>query len=223
MGHPLWPLFDLRVRVSDLELRLPTDDDLVELAAVARAGIHPPEEMPFAIPWTDPPSPQFEQGFVQYHWGTRSSWQPTSWTLELAVARGGRLVGIQGMSARDFAVLRTVATGSWLGQAFQRQGIGRFMRQAILGLAFDHLGAEVATSGAFLENAASARVSEVIGYEPNGIDRVAPRGTSRDMQRFRLTAEQWHARPRPEVSVEGLEGCLDLFGVRTVVTEPIGK
>jgi RimJ/RimL family protein N-acetyltransferase len=213
MGHPLWPLFDLRVRVGDLELRVPTDDDLVELAAVARAGIHPAEEMPFAVPWTDAPSPQLERGFIQYHWSTRAGWQPTNWTLELAVARQGQLVGIQGMSARDFAVLRTVGTGSWLGQVFQRQGIGRLMRQAILGLAFDHLGAEVATSGAFLDNVASARVSELVGYQPNGVDRVAPRGTSRDMQRYRLTKEQWRARRRPGVSVEGLEGCLDLFGV----------
>ena len=213
MGHPLWALFDLRVRVADLELRVPTDDDLVELAAIARSGIHPVDEMPFAVPWTDAPSPQFERGFVQYHWGTRASWQPTNWTLELAVSRQGQLAGVQGMSARDFAVLRTVATGSWLGQRFQRQGIGRLMRQAILGLAFDHLGADVATSGAFLENVASARVSEWIGYERNGLDRVAPRGTSRDMQRYRLTREQWAARPRPEITVEGVDACLELFGL----------
>jgi RimJ/RimL family protein N-acetyltransferase len=213
MGHPLWALFDLRVRVADLELRVPTDDDLVELAAIARSGIHPVDEMPFAVPWTDAPSPQFERGFVQYHWGTRASWQPTNWTLELAVSRQGQLAGVQGMSARDFAVLRTVATGSWLGQRFQRQGIGRLMRQAILGLAFDHLGADVATSGAFLENVASARVSEWIGYERNGLDRVAPRGTSRDMQRYRLTREQWAARPRPEITVEGADACLELFGL----------
>jgi hypothetical protein len=37
-AHP-WPLFDLRVRTPNLELRLPTDDDLLELARVARAGI----------------------------------------------------------------------------------------------------------------------------------------------------------------------------------------
>ena len=32
MGHPFWPLFDLRVRTPTLELRLPTDDDLVAIA-----------------------------------------------------------------------------------------------------------------------------------------------------------------------------------------------
>jgi RimJ/RimL family protein N-acetyltransferase len=215
MGHPLWPLFDLRIRVADLELRLPTDDDLVELAAVAKAGIHSADEMPFAVPWTDAPSPQFERGFVQYHWSTRASWQPSNWTLEFGVAKRGSLVGTQGVGARDFATLRTVNTGSWLGQAFQRQGIGRLMRQAVLGLAFDHLGAEVAMSSAFLDNVASSRVSEAIGYERNGVDLVAPRGSPREMRRYRLTKERWHARPRPEIRIDGLEACLDLLGVAT--------
>jgi RimJ/RimL family protein N-acetyltransferase len=223
MGHPLWPLFDVRVRVEDLELRVPTDDDLVQLAAIARSGIHPADEMPFAVPWTDAPSPLFERGFVQYHWSTRASWRPSDWNLELAVAKAGRLVGIQGMGARDFAVLRTVNTGSWLGREFQRQGIGRLMRQAILGLAFDRLGAEIAASGAFRDNIASSRVSAAIGYEPNGIDRVAPRGSARDMQRYRLAREQWRARPRPEIAVEGLDGCLDLFGVTARGVMPPGK
>ena len=32
-GHP-WPLFDLRLRTPRLELRLPTDDDLLELVGI---------------------------------------------------------------------------------------------------------------------------------------------------------------------------------------------
>ena len=211
----MWPLFDLRVRIEDLELRLPTDDDLVELIALAKAGVHPRDEMPFAVPWTDPPSPQFERNATQYYWSLRGSWQPTNWELPFAVVRAEQILGIQGLSARDYAILRTVNTGSWLGQAFQRQGIGRLMRQAVLGFAFDHLGAEVASSGAFLDNVASSRVSEAIGYEPNVIDRVAPRGVARDMQRYRITREQWRARPRPEIQVEGLAGCLELFGATT--------
>ena len=37
-----WPLFGLRLRTEHLELRLPTDDELIELLDLARAGIHPP-------------------------------------------------------------------------------------------------------------------------------------------------------------------------------------
>jgi RimJ/RimL family protein N-acetyltransferase len=87
------------------------------------------------------------------------------------------------------------------------------MRQAVLALAFDHLGAQVAETEAFLDNPASNRVSLAIGYEPNGFGRLAPRGVARETQRFRLTLDGWRARPRPEVTVEGLESCLALFGL----------
>jgi RimJ/RimL family protein N-acetyltransferase len=213
VAHPLWPLFDLRLRTGNLELRLPTDDDLVELVAVAREGIHPPEEMPFGVAWTDVPSPEFERGFARFYWSNRANWQPNAWTLPLGVFVDGRAAGVQDLNARDFPVLRRVNTGSWLGRGFQGKGIGRLMRQAVLGLAFDHLGTEVAESGAFLDNPASWHVSEAIGYARNGVDRLAPRGAARDMQRYRLTLEGWRSRPRPAVEVEGLEGCLDLFGL----------
>ena len=47
-----WPLFGLRLRTEHLVLRMPTDDDVVELLQVAKAGIHPPDEMPFGMAWT---------------------------------------------------------------------------------------------------------------------------------------------------------------------------
>ena len=36
-----------------LVLRSPTDDDLFALLEVARAGVHDPDQMPFAVAWTD--------------------------------------------------------------------------------------------------------------------------------------------------------------------------
>ena len=48
-GHP-WPLFDLRLRTPHLELRLPNDDELLELARVARAGIVDAERTVFLMP-----------------------------------------------------------------------------------------------------------------------------------------------------------------------------
>jgi RimJ/RimL family protein N-acetyltransferase len=87
------------------------------------------------------------------------------------------------------------------------------MRQAALTLAFDHLGARFAESEAFIDNPASNKVSLAIGYQPNGFGQLAPRGVARATQRFRMTLDDWRARPRPEVAVEGLEACLDLFGL----------
>jgi hypothetical protein len=39
--------------------------------------------------------PQFERGFVQFHWRQRAGWSPERWSLELAVFRGGEPMGMQ--------------------------------------------------------------------------------------------------------------------------------
>ncbi|HEU4572007.1 MAG TPA: GNAT family protein [Candidatus Limnocylindrales bacterium] len=213
MPHPLWPLFDLRLRTARLELRLPTDDDLPVLAAVARAGIHPSDEMPFGVAWSTVPSPAFERSFVQHHWGARATWRTDDWSLHLAAFVGGRPIGAQSILARRFPELRSVSTGSWLGRPYQGQGFGKEMRSGVLGFAFDCLGAEVAETEAFLDNERSAGVSRSLGYEPNGIGRLAPEGVARDTQRFRMTADGWRSRPRPPLEVVGFEGCRELFGL----------
>jgi RimJ/RimL family protein N-acetyltransferase len=213
MGHPLWPLFDLRLRIAPLELRLPTDDDLVALADIARRGMHAADEMPFGVAWSTVPSPAFERSFAQHHWAARAAWAPEAWALHLGVFEDGEPRGSQSLFARDLVHLRTVATGSWLGLPFQGRGLGKAMRTAVLALAFDHLGAEVAESEAFLDNERSAGVSRSLGYRHNGLGQLAPEGVARETQRFRMTREDWRARERPHVEVVGLEGCLDLFGV----------
>ncbi len=213
MSHPLWPLYDLRLRTDRLELRLPTEDEIARLCAVALAGIHPVDEMPFAFPWTRKESPRFEREFFQFTLKARADWRPDRWSLVLGVFVGGEAIGVQELAATDFASLRTVNTGSWLGQAHQRQGIGKEMRGAVLALAFDGLGAEAAETEAFLDNPASAGVSRALGYASNGIGRLAPDGVPRETERFRMTIEAWRARQRPPVAIEGLEAGLALFGV----------
>ena len=166
--HP-WAIYDIRIRTERLELRLPTDDDLLELLDRAQSGIHDPSEMPFGMAWTDQPSPWFERSFMQFHWGSRANWNPGNWSLDLGVWADGRLMGTQGMGADEFAESRTVSTGSWLAQEFQGRGYGKEMRSAVLGFAFETLGAEWATSGSFLDNPASAAVSRALGYDEDGI------------------------------------------------------
>ena len=217
MTHPLWPLYDLRVRTARLELHLPTDGELAALAAVARAGIHPPDEMPFAVAWSVLPSPDFEWGFVRHHWSARGTWVPTDWVLEMGVFVDGEPVGMQAVFATSFSRLRTVRSGSWLGRASQGRGIGREMRIAMLTLAFDGLGAEVAETEAFADNPASIGVSRSVGYEDNGVGRLAPEGEPREMIRFRMTRARWDQvraeRAFPDVAIDGLERCLPLLGV----------
>ena len=208
-----WPLFGLRIRSERLVMRLPTEADLLRLIAVARAGIHPVGEMPFGIAWSTLPSPAFARGFLQHHWGMWARWTPDSWNLNLMVELDGAPIGSQSLNADQFRVFRTVHTGSWLGHIHQGRGLGTEMRSAVLAFAFDGLHAEVAESAAFLDNVASNRVSRKVGYEENGRDRLAPEGIAREMQRFRMTLDRWRSRPRPPVTIEGLDGCLELFGV----------
>jgi RimJ/RimL family protein N-acetyltransferase len=152
------------------------DDDFPEVLAVAHAGIHAADEMPFYFPWTDPRGADLEREFLQFHWGQRANLKPERWSLELGVWHGGRFVGIQGVETHDFAVTRTGETGSWLGMEFHGQGIGTLMRQAICVLCFDHLGFEEVTSGAFVDNPASLGVSRKVGYRVNGEQRLARKG-----------------------------------------------
>jgi RimJ/RimL family protein N-acetyltransferase len=211
--HPLWPLFDLRLTTGDLVLRLPTEAELPAFAAVSAAGIHPPDEMPFSIPWTDEPSPQRERDSYQWWMSARAGWKVEDWVLTLGVWVAGEPAGFQDLRGHEFMKYRTVGTGSWLGLSFQGRGIGKLMRQAVLALAFDHLAAEIAESEAFIDNPASNRVSLAVGYQPNGFGRLVPRGVARETQRFRMTLEDWRSRPRPEVVVEGLKESLALFGI----------
>jgi RimJ/RimL family protein N-acetyltransferase len=207
-----FPLFALRLRSERLELRLPTDDELLRLMDVARSGIHPPDEMPFGVAWSTQPSPAFERGYLAYHWANRSGWSAEDWELGLAVWLDGRPIGMQGMHARRFSVLRTIGTGSWLARDVQGLGYGKEMRSAMLTLAFDGLGALVAETEAFTDNAASAGVSRALGYAENGMGGLAPEGVLRETQRFRMTVERWRSRSRPPVEIDGLDACREMFG-----------
>jgi len=208
-----WPLFGLRIRSANLVLRLPLDDDLPGLLELARAGIHPPDEMPFGVAWTDSAGTDFDRGFLQHHWKWRASWRPEEWSLNLMVDWEGRPVGAQTISGEDFAIHRVVDSGSWLGLEFQGRGFGKEMRSAVMSFAFDGLGARAATSSAFLDNAASNAVSRSLGYAEDGRGALAPRGVSRETQRFRMTDELWRSRPRPPGEIEGLDACREMFGI----------
>ena len=212
MPHPYWPLFDLRVRTPLVELRVPDDDDLLELARLAALGVHPAGVMPFGFPWTDLPSPALERGLMQWHWRTRAEWSPTSWRLPLMVLERGRVVGMQDVGASDFGILRTVGTGSWLGMAHQGRGLGKEMRSAALHFAFAGLGAVVAQSAAFADNAASLGVSRALGYVLDGEELVVRRGAAARHVRLRLDRAEWERRRRDDIELEGVEPCLPLLG-----------
>ncbi|MEV8509218.1 GNAT family protein [Actinoplanes sp. NPDC051475] len=208
-----WPLFGLRLRTPRLELRLPDLDDLARLGDVAAAGVHDPAVMPFVAPWTHTTPEERARNTIKWQWTQWGRWSPGDWALQLVVVAGDEVIGTQDMGARDFATARIVGTGSWLGLAHQGRGYGTEMRAAVLDLAFTGLGAELATSEAFEDNAASYAVSRKLGYADNGTEWHVVRGERVPGRRLVLDRPAWAAARTTEVKITGLEPCLPLFGL----------
>ncbi|MGW2873708.1 GNAT family N-acetyltransferase [Kitasatospora sp. NPDC001225] len=209
-----WPLRGLRVSSPRLELRLPTEDELAEVADVAARGVHPPEERPFLTPWGELPPAERARHVVQLHWRRLGRWSAQDWALNLVAFHEGRPVGIQDMRAKEFGVRREIVSGSWLGLEFQGKGLGTEMRAAMLHLAFAELGTRSARSLSFADNHSSLAVSRRLGYRGDGIDRDVLDGRVVVSQRLRLTPEAWAGNARTPVTVTGLdEGCRALFGL----------
>ena len=59
-----FPVFALEVRTPRLTLRFPDDDDVVQLAEIGAAGVHPADEMPFETRWTEIPPPFQELSLI---------------------------------------------------------------------------------------------------------------------------------------------------------------
>ncbi|KAB8193461.1 GNAT family N-acetyltransferase [Nonomuraea phyllanthi] len=206
-----WPVLNLRLTTPRLELRLPSLDDLDELADRALEGVHDPDLMPFGVPWTDAPADELPGNVVRYQLGLMARWQPGNWCCNFVVVHEGRVIGTQDLTARSFPVTREVHTGSWLGRAHQGQGLGTEMRAAVLHLAFEGLAARTAVSSAFLDNPASLAVSRKLGYRPDGMEVHQVRGRRAVQQRLRLDRSAFIA-PVP-VKIHGLEPCLPHFGL----------
>ena len=208
-----WPVFGLRLRTPRLSLRPLRDEDLVETIDLVLAGIHEPSRMPFAMPWTDAQHDELVANSLRYWWTSRAASTPATWAVPFLVRRDGEPVGMQELTGANFAVTGVVATGSWLGLVHQGRGIGSEMRAAVLQFAFDQLGAGRADSGAFTDNPASLRVSEKLGYVPDGTVVVQRRPGERAVeQRVRLTPEAFR-RPDWAVRVSGFEACRGHFGL----------
>lgn len=212
MSTQFWPLYGLRITTPRLELRVPEGDVLNELAGVAADGVHDEADMPFSVPWTDGSPQDRARATFQHVHGTIAEWRPEKWTLSLAVRQEGKTVGRQDLTTDDFPVTREGETGSWLGLAHQGRGIGTEMRAAVLHLAFEGLGARYVTSGAMTDNPRSLRVSEKLGYRPDGLMVESVRGEARTVRRLRLARGEWEARRTVRVEVTGLEPCRELFG-----------
>jgi RimJ/RimL family protein N-acetyltransferase len=207
-----WPLRNLVLRTRRLELRPDDDYGLHQLTEVARAGIHPPSYMPFGVPWTDAPDSELGLNILQFYWSQRAQLRPDNWNLNLLIRLDGKVIGMQSVHGRDFAVTREVSTGSWLGRSYLGHGYGTEMRAAVLGFAFDHLGAVQARTSAYVDNEASLRVSRSLGYVDDGTMRDSRRGEPAVQLRMLITADRFATfSPTWKLEVDGLDECLPLL------------
>jgi RimJ/RimL family protein N-acetyltransferase len=208
-----WPQYGLTVFTPRLELRLPREEELAELAHIAGRGVHRADERPFLTPWTDG-SPEDRARFVlQDHWGQLGEWSVAAWRLGLGVFLRGDPLGMVTLRARDFLIVREVTTSAWLGIEHQRKGYGTEARIGLLTLAFDHLDALAALTEVFRDNHSSRGVSRKLGYEPDGISRDARGHEAVVSNRLRLTREKWNPAKQPAVTVDGIAACRPMFGL----------
>lgn len=218
--HPtrteLWPPSGLRVVSGDLELRYLDEDLLFQLAALGGEGIHDEGFMPFTFGWSRGSAVEVGRRILAYQWGAAARISPESWALELAVVRDGEVLGVQSLTASDFAVTRTAESGSWLGRRHQGAGIGTRARLMILELLFTGFDAQTATTSAWEDNGPSIAVTRKIGYRPNGTMTLAREGKPAGDVRYRLDREDWDARPetlRPEVTLHGVGPVKEMLGI----------
>lgn len=203
----IWPLARLCLRTARLELRLPTGEEALILAGAA------PDDLENDPAWPAPATAErpVPVGVLQWYWRALGTWKADHWRLPLGVWFRGQPVGFQELEAERFALLRTVETSSWLVPSARGRGIGKEMRAAVLGLAFDQLGADLARSGAWETNGASLGVSRALGYEDNGWDLHQHGDRVGVMRRVVLTRARWDGSRHP-VEVEGLGPCRPWFG-----------
>lgn len=208
-----WPLFGLELRTPRLTLTPARDEHLPALVAAIRSGVHDPAEHPFDTPWTSAPDAELGPNTARHIWRSRAATGPQRWEVQFAVLLDGNPVGLQNVRADDFAVARTITTGSWLQLAHQGLGLGTEMRAGLLMFAFDHLGAVRAESAAFADNPRSQRVSAKLGYRANGSSWRQRRPGECAESRQLLVTPGTLVRPEWTVAVGGLDACRPLLGV----------
>jgi RimJ/RimL family protein N-acetyltransferase len=206
-----WPLFDLRLRVNELELTPMTEADLESITQILPPDL---ELNPAATRFAGLGQETNRSVVVcQGYWKSVGAWSCAAWELLFVVRNGSEVIGAQVLEGTDFLATRTVDTASWLVAAAREQGHGKAMREAVLCLEFDHLDAVAAITSARHDNFASLGVSTSLGYLPNGVSLQAHDDTVDTMVHLRMTRSDWKSKKRSQVEVSGLDATRPFFGL----------
>lgn len=198
-----------------MELSPVRESDYPELAVIADGGVRRHGIAAFLINWDSGSREEIARSIAQYQWSTRANFRVDDWTIEFTARIDGRVVGVQGVSAKDFVRTQSVSTGSWLALHEQGNGYGTQMRRAVVTAFADHFDATAFHSEYFEGNDASRRVSEKLGYSPNGVKTtIAQDGLAHPEHHVILAASDIVRGPDP-VAVAGAEVVRRFLGLDT--------
>ncbi|WP_438489913.1 GNAT family N-acetyltransferase [Streptomyces sp. S186] len=210
-----YPPLNVQVHTPRLSLLGATDELLEQLVPAVRKGVAVGPPWPFDDPMSlYQDNPDREWAWLRGIWAGRAKVSDSFWRLYFVVVVDGRPVGMQDLIGTNFSRFGTVETFSWLSPETRGLGLGKEMRQAVLHLAFAGLGARQADSAAFVDNHASNRVSRAVGYLPNGMDWDTRRGAAAEVNRWKLTREQWLRTRRDDIELVGVADCLPVLGIQ---------
>jgi RimJ/RimL family protein N-acetyltransferase len=214
MATSSYPPLNVQVHTPRLSLLGARDELLDQLIPIIRRGVATEPPWPFDDPFTlYKDNPEREWAWLRAIWSGRGRVNDTYWRLYFVVVVDGVAVGMQDLIGSEYPSFGRVTSFSWLDPDVRGRGLGKEMREAILHLAFEGIGAREAGSDAFVDNHASNRVSEAVGYERNGIDWATRRGEPAELTRWRLTRERWARNRRDDIELVGVPECLPVLGI----------
>lgn len=208
-----WPPFALNLRSGNMELSPVRDSDLPELARIASGGVRRDRVQAFLVDWDSGSDAEITRSLAQYHWNTRATLTVESWTIEFTVRVGGEIIGVQGVSAQQFPLTRTLSTGSWLRKDRQGQGSGTRMRSLVVGAFIREFGARRFDTGYIDGNTASRRVSEKVGYSPNGTRSIVAQDGTASTEKLMVLFSEDYRHTMDDIDVSGAEEVRAFLGL----------
>src|SRR5690625_4267329 len=203
----IWPPFGLEITAShaseEISLRVMRDEDIAVLNDATPTDIFGSDIPEHAFGWLfdETNSPAL------FRWSHRVQMSPAHWSLDFVVVQHNKVIGSVDMRAIDFSTTKSIETGSWIYHRLQGRGIGTLVRLAIVGLGFNHYGAERLTPPRARSNKASGAVSDELGYHVTAditVGSLGPDNHTAPGVRAELSRSNYHRPAELQCEVRGL-------------------
>jgi len=121
------------------------------------------------------------RGFVERMAAARARGE--SWSFAIVRKKDYRLIGCCGVHLKEGAY----EVGYWLGKPFWNRGLTTEAARRLLAFAFDELQVESVWAGWFIDNPASGRVLEKLGFKPDGAEQRPCKARGHDVYCHKMT------------------------------------